>query len=62
MQVQTRMAETLLRASALDRSHVGALAARSLRQEPLDILEQFGTSLTVWRGHPFFVAADPATF
>jgi CRP/FNR family nitrogen fixation transcriptional regulator len=62
MQVQTRMAETLPRASAPDRSHAGAPAARSLRQEALVILEQFGTSLTVRRGHHFYAAGDLATF
>jgi CRP/FNR family nitrogen fixation transcriptional regulator len=62
MQIQTRMAEPLPAAGAYQRRPGFTPTGPGKRQDPLDILEQFGTRHTIRRGQELYAAGDSADY
>ncbi len=62
MQVQTRTARPLPYLPSPGRDSAAAVEARAPQKAGLDVLEQFGRSLSARRGHEFYGAGDPAEF
>ena len=63
MQLQARVTETLPRHATRGRIPAAAPAMPgTARQDPFDMLEQYGTRMTVRRGHRFYMAGDPAEY